>query len=316
MFCIHCGTQLPDEAKFCSKCGKPTQDVNVSEPENEVKTKPKDKPNNENNKNSNNVSLYATSKQINNKLSSVDKNNYFKSNPKEKEALTGIIRQNEKIYAVGRATTKVDKDSVAGALLLTSDKAVFIRRSRFLPSITLNLNWDNGQNCKYNKGVFSTDLWIDGQKFDIDNNTFSSMKDVLDRKIVKSSKPKSESSILNVKRHIEIADKKDYFKVNPKEKEALAGMISEDEKIDVIVMVIDSENVSGALTFTDKRAIFVSRSALGKDATYIMEWPQEIFLRTSFLNDVLTIGSHEFNLNPQSSYLAKPVIEKYKSKFN
>jgi len=25
MFCIHCGTQLPDESVFCSKCGKPQQ---------------------------------------------------------------------------------------------------------------------------------------------------------------------------------------------------------------------------------------------------------------------------------------------------
>jgi ribosomal protein L40E len=24
MFCIECGTELPDEAKFCFKCGKPT----------------------------------------------------------------------------------------------------------------------------------------------------------------------------------------------------------------------------------------------------------------------------------------------------
>jgi hypothetical protein len=24
MFCTNCGTQLPDEAKFCSNCGKPT----------------------------------------------------------------------------------------------------------------------------------------------------------------------------------------------------------------------------------------------------------------------------------------------------
>ena len=25
MFCIHCGALLPDDAKFCSKCGRPTQ---------------------------------------------------------------------------------------------------------------------------------------------------------------------------------------------------------------------------------------------------------------------------------------------------
>ena len=29
MFCIHCGNQLPDNALFCSKCGKPTQN-NIS----------------------------------------------------------------------------------------------------------------------------------------------------------------------------------------------------------------------------------------------------------------------------------------------
>ena len=33
MFCASCGTQLPDEAKFCLKCGKPqSPDVRVEEP--------------------------------------------------------------------------------------------------------------------------------------------------------------------------------------------------------------------------------------------------------------------------------------------
>ena len=33
MFCAHCGTQLPDEANFCMKCGKPLRaDQHVDEP--------------------------------------------------------------------------------------------------------------------------------------------------------------------------------------------------------------------------------------------------------------------------------------------
>ena len=33
MFCYNCGTQLPDEATFCSKCGKPQkQGAQVAEP--------------------------------------------------------------------------------------------------------------------------------------------------------------------------------------------------------------------------------------------------------------------------------------------
>ena len=36
-FCIHCGAQLPDEAKFCFQCGKPVTVVQAGEPmENEI----------------------------------------------------------------------------------------------------------------------------------------------------------------------------------------------------------------------------------------------------------------------------------------
>ena len=37
MFCINCGTELPDEANFCWKCGKPQKEgVTVDEPKWEI----------------------------------------------------------------------------------------------------------------------------------------------------------------------------------------------------------------------------------------------------------------------------------------
>lgn len=33
MFCTNCGTRLPDDAQFCSRCGRPTPGANASSPE-------------------------------------------------------------------------------------------------------------------------------------------------------------------------------------------------------------------------------------------------------------------------------------------
>jgi hypothetical protein len=40
MYCLNCGTQLPDEANFCWKCGKPVKPVNTqdNQHENQVET--------------------------------------------------------------------------------------------------------------------------------------------------------------------------------------------------------------------------------------------------------------------------------------
>jgi hypothetical protein len=32
MFCVYCGTQIPDDAVFCSKCGKPQKDHQQAKP--------------------------------------------------------------------------------------------------------------------------------------------------------------------------------------------------------------------------------------------------------------------------------------------
>jgi hypothetical protein len=32
MFCVYCGTQIPDDAAFCSKCGKPQKDHQSARP--------------------------------------------------------------------------------------------------------------------------------------------------------------------------------------------------------------------------------------------------------------------------------------------
>ena len=316
VFCIQCGTKLPDNAKFCFNCG-----AQISIPNNTVS-----------NNVSNNTALEKPEKttigtittpknpspvkpagpSIDEQIKKADSLSYFKKNPKEKEALVEMLFSDEQILSVGAASTKIDNSVINGVLVLTTRNAIFLRRSSFVKDISLRLNWDKGKNCRYDKGFFSSDVFIDGQKFNINAPFFDSMKWAFD-KVHGEESPKSESELFNVMLHIDNADKQGYFKYNPKEKKALANILTENEKIDVVVeAVISDKGIMGALTFTGKRAIFITRSSLLKDTTFIMDWPQEIHYSTAYLNN-LTIGSYTFTLGKEALRYAEFAIKKYQS---
>ncbi|WP_027397964.1 zinc ribbon domain-containing protein [Anaerovibrio lipolyticus] len=319
MFCIQCGTKLPDNAKFCFNCG-----AQISIPDNSVSNNVSNNTAIENPEETTMGTITASTNpapirpagpSIEEQIQKADSLSYFKKNPKEKEALVEMLFSDEQIISVGAASMKIDNSVINGVLVLTTRNAIFLRRSRFVKDISLRLNWDKGKNCRYDKGFLSSDVFIDGQKFNINKPFFDSMKWAFD-KVHGEECPKSESELFNVMLHIDNADKQNYFKYNPKAKKALANIITENEKIDVVVeAVISGKGIysdMGALTFTDKRVIYISRSSFGKDTTFIMDWPQEIHYSTAYF-DNLTIGSYTFTLGKEALRYAEFAIKKYQS---
>ena len=307
MFCIHCGTELPDNAKFCFSCGKQitVTDTSMTDENAEVLQESVDS-NVENNK-------FASMSQIDEQLEMADNIGYFKSNPKEREALQEIIYSDEKIISIGNASTKINDDNVVGVLVLTNKNAIFIRRSRFLEDITLRLRFDVDKKHKYDKGFFSSDVYIDGLKFNIDSSTFNTMQSVFDN--IQKDTFASKEELSNVMSRIDNADTRKYFEHNPQEKNALANIISESENIEFIVQATLTEDYSsspcGALVFTDKRAIFLCRNSLLKDATTIIDLPQKIYYKKSFLSIDLIVGRTIFSLDKDSFEQIKQALEKY-----
>ena len=123
MFCVKCGTKLPDDAKFCYNCGNEVTlirgDVNRDDNESTIELKANVVPNTK-----------TTPMDREKQILQADKHGYMAKNPKTKKALLDILKDDESIEYIVMADEFVKTESASGgAFVITNQRMMFIIRN-------------------------------------------------------------------------------------------------------------------------------------------------------------------------------------------
>lgn len=121
MFCIKCGTELPNDAKFCYKCGNKIEVV-IEDESADDKLKEEMKSDVSSN---DNFSLIDREEQI----LQADKHRYMEKNPKTKKALLDILKENESIEYIVKGCENAKDGADGGAFIITNQRMMYIIRN-------------------------------------------------------------------------------------------------------------------------------------------------------------------------------------------
>ncbi len=122
MFCVKCGTKLPDDAKFCYNCGNEVTlirgDVNRDDNESTIELNADVEPNTE-------TTPIDREKQI----LQADKHGYMAKNPKTKKALLEILKSNESIEYIVKGSEQGKDNAEGGVFVITNQRMMYIIRN-------------------------------------------------------------------------------------------------------------------------------------------------------------------------------------------
>ena len=186
MFCMKCGTKLPDDAKFCYKCGNDISTINEG-----INTK-------EEAPISNNITQPQPIMSHEEQIEAIDQKGYMKKNPKTKKALLDMLKATEKIEYITMANemTGIKDSSNGGAFIITNQRIMYLYRSMFKkrPDRIYPIN----TKIKKGKILFLREcLQIDNEKYVFDdNNDINTIIDI-QSKITNIKQTASEDNITN-----------------------------------------------------------------------------------------------------------------------